>query len=377
MRVLEAVRWHDDVESDFFARGCLELPRVMARDYRRYPSSTNLPERLADLRRLEREIAGQLGRDHPAASLLLRRCRSAQVALRLIAARGTREFAGLSRQLFGSSLSSASLRTRLLRLIRFFEAVPETDADSTLMSAEIAADILRERLHQYFGETSIDVRVANTLVADACAGGGYLKLRRGATFTAGDIDLLEAHEGWAHLGTMQSGLRQPIFTVLAKSSPCTTTTQEGLAVLTEIMVGACHSRRRQRLACRLRAVMMAEEGADFLEVFHFLRKSNDDRRAYQQAARVFRGSLPSGIGPFTKDLSYGIGLLELIERLQSLPESDRQTLPLLLSGKTCLSDLNDLEAIHNEGLLIAGEFIPPPFRNLAGFRRALAAATAW
>jgi uncharacterized protein (TIGR02421 family) len=372
IRVLEAVRWRGEVERDFLAHNGQLLPRVGVDDYRAVEPRINVPDRLADLRRLEQEIARRLGAGHPAARLLLRRCRSAQDALRLIAARGTTEFVWLSREIFGSSLASRTTRDRLLRLIAFLEASPDTGFPSERWTAEAAAQELTRRLAAYFSGAAIHVRTSEALSADAAAGPGYLKLRLDATFTNAEIDLLEAHEGWAHLGTMLSGQRQPIFSLLAKCAPCVTATQEGLAVLTELAAGVCHPLRRRRLAARLRAVMMAEDGADFLDVYRFFQEQlGHDRDAYRHACRVFRGSLPHGVGPFTKDLSYGLGLLELTAHLRTLGDDEGRAIPLIFSGKTCLDDLPDLTALQAEGLLIAGEFIPPPFRDRRQCRQAL------
>ena len=368
IRVLEAVRWRDDVQFDFFTRHCRELPRIGRDDYRRQTSDFDIRQKQNQLRSLERDILGRLGGENPASRLLLRRCRSNRDALRLIAARGTAEFAVASREIYGSSLENS---TGLVRLIEFFEkALPAPESEC--VSAFGAAQELTRRLGTYFVDVPIDVRIAEHLASDACAGSTYLKLRRDATFSKDDIRLLEVHEGWAHLGTAFNGSRQPLFALLGKASPGTTRTQEGLAVLTELLTGACHSQRRRRLARRLRAVAIAEEGADFLQVYRYLLECGcNEIDSYRQAARVFRGSLPTGVGPFTKDLSYGLGLISLVDRLRALPENDRTTIPLLFSGKTSEEDLPDLAELHEAGVLIPGEFIPAAFRDGAVLRDGL------
>jgi uncharacterized protein (TIGR02421 family) len=378
IRILEAVRWRDEVEHDFFAGGCRELPRIGLPDYRQAIPFLDLPDRLFDLRSLEKEIARRLGPDSPAARLLMRHVRSAQDALRLIAARGTSEFVWLSREIYGSSYTSKTSRDRLMRLIAWFEGSAEPVAGENRLDAESAAEELRQRLQSYCSGMPIHVRVADSLSADASAGCGYLKIRRGATFTPSDIDLLEAHEGWVHLGTMINGSRQPLVTSLSKCTPCTTAIQEGLAIFTELAAGCCHAQRRRKLARRLRAVIMAEDGADFLQVFQFFRAHDVcERQAYQQTARVFRGSLPGGVGPFTKDLSYGLGLLDVAAHLRSRDDEDGRAIPLLFAGKTCLDDIPDLAQIHEVGLLIPGELIPPPLRDRRRVRRTLLDLAAW
>jgi uncharacterized protein (TIGR02421 family) len=370
IRVLGSVRWHDDVRRDFFARGGRELPRLARDDY--FKSQAAPRARLADLRSLEVDIRARLGMGDAGARLLLRRIRGYAAALQLIDARGTQRFTHHSRALYGSSLGEPT-RGRLMRLVSFLESQPKgndpvcrsdpgpTSAPQHLAAPTAAAELSR-RLQSHFANIPFSIRLAANLSSEASAGTNYLKLRSEARFSSEDIRLLEVHEGWAHLGTTFNGGRQPVLTILGKACPTATTTQEGLAVLTEIIAGACHPYRRTRLALRLRAVMMAEDGADFLDVHRFfLDRGNREQEAYRLAARVFRGTLSQGGTAFTKDLSYGLGLLALVDRLRALQPHDCTTVPLLFSGKTHLEELPDLADFHAAGLLVAGEFIPAPF----------------
>src|SRR5205814_10274227 len=86
--------------------------------------------------------------------------------------------------------------------------------------------------------------------------------------------------------------------------------QEGLAVITEIFTCAAHPGRLRRLTNRIEGVALAEAGANFLEVFrHFQQEGYDPHESYQHTMRIFRGSLPEGCGPFTKDLCYTKGFV--------------------------------------------------------------------
>jgi uncharacterized protein (TIGR02421 family) len=370
IRVLEAVRWPDEVQRDFFARGGRELPTIGRDDYRRQSIRFDHRAKTAELQSLASEIRCRLGRDDPAARLLICRCRSYRDAARLIVARGTPSFGQQSRELYGSSRPCRE-RERLRRLIRFLEAPSAASNVGELLAAPAAAAELSRRLGAHFDGAPVRVRLVAQLTSDACAGSTYLKLRRDAVFTQGDIRLLEAHEGWAHLGTALNGRGQPILPVLGKPAPHATATQEGLAVFMEFAAGACHSQRRMRLASRLRAVMMAEDGADFLQVYRFLcERGHGEVEAYRASARVFRGALPQGMGPFTKDLSYGFGLLSVANRLRDMA-ADPVSLTLLFSGKVDLDEVPDLADLHAQGLLAAGEFIPPPFQHESGLQQAL------
>ncbi|WP_163083166.1 tyrosine/phenylalanine carboxypeptidase domain-containing protein, partial [Acinetobacter baumannii] len=68
---------------------------------------------------------------------------------------------------------------------------------------------------------------------------------------------------------------------------------EGLAILMEVIAFASYPTRLRKLTNRTRAIHMAEEGADFLDVFHFYREQGYSLEdSYQNASRVFRGSTP-------------------------------------------------------------------------------------
>jgi hypothetical protein len=57
---------------------------------------------------------------------------------------------------------------------------------------------------------------------------------------------------------------------------------------------------------------MAEEGADFLDLYRFfLGRGSDEENAFDNARRVCRGGLVEGGAPFTKDVCYLDGLLRV------------------------------------------------------------------
>src|SRR5262249_50812833 len=152
------------------------------------------------------------------------------------------------------------------------------------------------------------------------------------------------HEGWVHLGTTRNGQRQPICTFLSKGPPSSTVTQEGLAVLTEILSFASYPARVRRLAHRVEGVARAESGADFLDVYRFfLEEGYEPRTSYRHTMRLFRGSLPVGCGPFTKDLSYSKGFVHLYNFLRlAATRGMVRRVPLLFCGKTSLDDIKTL-----------------------------------
>jgi uncharacterized protein (TIGR02421 family) len=162
-------------------------------------------------------------------------------------------------------------------------------------------------------------------------------------------------------------MAQPYCTFLGKGPPSSTTTQEGLAVLTEIITLRSSPARLSRLINRVRAVTLAEEGADFLDIFRYLQgHGQSEEEAYQTALRVFRGSTPDG-RPFTKDLAYMKGFVLTYNLLRLAMASGRiDALPTLFCGKITLEDLKTWQQLTEEGVVAPPAFVPPPFEDLKG-----------
>jgi uncharacterized protein (TIGR02421 family) len=176
------------------------------------------------------------------------------------------------------------------------------------------------------------------------------------------------------VATTLNGQRQPWCTFLAKGTPSTTITQEGLAFLVEILAGASHPARLRRVTDRVHAIAMAEDGADFLQVFEALRGRGRTREeAYTTAARAFRGSTPV-LGPFTKDLAYHKGFVQVYSFMQLAVRRGRlDRIPLLFCGKLRLEEIGALSDLLEQGLVAPPLYLPPPFADLS----ALAAWLAW
>lgn len=196
-------------------------------------------------------------------------------------------------------------------------------------------------------------------------GGDYIKIRSDALFNERDVRALEVHEGMVHVGTTLNGLNQPVCTFLAKGPPSSTVTQEGLAILMEVIAFASYPYRLRKLTNRTRAIHMAEEGADFLQVFEFYQEQGYGlEESYGNASRVFRGSTPDGL-PFTKDLSYLKGFILIYNYIQlAVRKGKLEQIPLLFCGKTTLEDMRTLRQLVDEGLVAPPKYLPPQFRDL-------------
>jgi uncharacterized protein (TIGR02421 family) len=376
IRILDAIKWDESVERAFFARDGRELPPISPGYYSSRPLPFDPDAKIEELHGIERDVLRQLGEADAPGDILARMCQEYRSAVWMLARRGTPAFGKMSAQLYGSAgdcchdgvTSLADLGRRMsFSLPRLLVHTPVKRQTETL-DARRAVEILAARLQFHFRTaTRIRVRLSDGILADAAAGCAYIKLRGDAHFTAHNLRLLEVHEGWVHLGTTLNGQSQPICTFLGKGPPSSSITQEGLAVLTEVLASASSPQRLRRLCHRVEGVALAEDGGDFLDVYRFFLGAGYDRRdSYHCAARIFRGSLPAECGPFTKDLCYCKGLGMVADYLRgAIRKGKAAQIPLLFCGKTTLADLPALERLVEEGLVVAPRFVPPPFTDVS------------
>ena len=376
IRILDAIKWDGTVRNAFFASGCRTLPAVDATYYAsKNPLDFDPMDKRSELHEIERDISRNIGQLNPLSALMRRICREYSTVVSMLESRGTRDFSLYSEDLYGSASDvfhagdptladlGTQMEATLINLLRN-ESMAEATKD---ISAESAVAMLNDRLLTVFPDAGIRVLLNDQMTADAAAGSDYLKIRSDAMFNQLDIDVLEVHEGWVHLGTTINGSSQPWCTFLGKGPPSSTTTQEGLAVLTEILTLRSSPTRLYRLVNRVRAVTLAEAGANFVEVFDYLRGNNlSDDDSYAIAVRVFRGSTPDG-RPFTKDLAYMRGFVQTYNFLRlAMSEGRLDSLPVLYCGKITLEDLKTYKGLMEEGVIEPPRFVPPHFADLKG-----------
>ena len=375
IRILDAIKWDDNIKQEFFKYKCRKLPAVTIEYYRNRPLCFEVAEKKQEFHQIERDLVRKLGQLNPLSVIMRRICREYQDVVYMLEARGTPDFSSISQELYGSSqdvfhvgdptiakLGSMmeSTLSQLLQLDYLFEE-PKT------ISAKDAVVILNEKIESVFPGEGLRAMLSDGIVADAAAGTDYIKLRADALFNMRDLRVLEVHEIWVHLGTTLNGLAQPYCTFLGKGPPSATVTQEGLAVLMEIVTFSSSPDRLMRLINRVRAITLVEEGADFMDVFTFFKdKGLDDEESYIHSSRIFRGSSSDGM-PFTKDLTYikGFVLTYNFMRL-AVSKGKPDRIPLLFCGKTMIEDMKVLVDLVEEGTVIAPLFLPPQFKDLMG-----------
>lgn len=380
IRILDAIKWDSKIKERFFAKKFKEQPEVTA-DYYRQTFNLDWPKQRQLFHLIERAVTKELGQYNPVGQIMRRMCGEYLRVLHMLERRGTLEFSYLSQELYGSAKdvfhvgdpTLAQLGVLMADSLSHIDKSRLLDDDPRTIDSATAIEILQNALNQHFSDPQKQVRVivSDGIIADAAAGADYIKIRSDAKFNERDLKILEIHEGLVHIGTTLNGKRQPICTFLSKGPPSSTITQEGLAILMEVLSLISYPARLKRIANRIRAVELAEDGGTFLDIFEFFRlEGYDEDTCYTLASRVFRGSIPNG-GPFTKDLAYAKGFISVYNFIQlAVRKGKLNRIPLLFCGKTNLEDIRDIHQLVEEGIIILPKYLPPQIKDLN-------AITAW
>ncbi|MCI0331702.1 MAG: flavohemoglobin expression-modulating QEGLA motif protein [Planctomycetes bacterium] len=125
------------------------------------------------------------------------------------------------------------------------------------------------------------------------------------------VEALLQHEVGTHLVTRYNGHHQ-LFQQLEVGLAGYDGLQEGLAVLSEYLVGGLSRARMRILAARVVAARQLLDGASFVDTFRTLDRNYEfsKRTAYTIAMRIYRG------GGLTKDAVYLRGLLQILRYLR-------------------------------------------------------------
>jgi uncharacterized protein (TIGR02421 family) len=237
--------------------------------------------------------------------------------------RNTPDFLHGSLQLYGQ------LHAELIHLAeRILADVPpsreEGPSRGSLCAAEFARLATKEFRQYQTANTGFDAKAEVTSQIDGLlVSNGKLLIGQSLQVPAARADALIQHEVGTHLVTYFNGMAQPfrqLYTGLAGYDEL----QEGMAVLSEWLVGGLSRGRLRQLAARVVAVRRLVDGASFVETFRELDRAYgfSQRAAFTITMRVFRG------GGLTKDAIYLRGLRAMLGYLGSGGELDA-----LLVGK--------------------------------------------
>ncbi len=375
IRILDAIKWGDDIKIAFLKSKGQKLPDIDSDYYLKHPLGFDVQNKQDEFAALIRDAKSQLGEYSVLSQLIIQRCTEYIKAVQMLAARGTKSFTDFSKELYGSpddvfylgGPNLSQLGSLLSEILQNLSAEVVNVSDEKSYTADQALELLQPKLNEYFHQrANVIVKISDDIVADAAAGADCIKLNRESLFSERDLKYLEVHEGWVHVGTTLNGAQQPYCTFLAKGSPATTVTQEGLAVITEVFTFTSYPDRLLKLTNRVRAIDMANQGANFCEIYQFFRDQNcPEEDAYNHTLRVFRGSAPE-LGPFTKDLSYTKGFVLIYNYIRlSVQQGMINNIPLLFCGKVKIDELKSFAKLVEQGIVIMPEYLPPQFRDLS------------
>src|SRR5438477_9257669 len=182
IRILDAIKWDDDVERAFFAAGCRELPPVTRDYYLSRPLPFDSDATLHELQTIERDIRRQLGEFNAPGQIMTRMCQEYREVVRLLHARGTPTFNEISERLYGCSSDSFHAGDpNLADLGHMMSDILDNLSHETIFGHEEetldsgqAVLSLGTRLQDYFQDNaSVHVKLSDGIVADAAAGSDH------------------------------------------------------------------------------------------------------------------------------------------------------------------------------------------------------------
>jgi uncharacterized protein (TIGR02421 family) len=290
--------------------------------------------------------------------------------------RGTKEFHKYSSKLYGSPKETfRDERTTINDLAHEMYNILSILDDAVLgpdypenVSAEETVKSLNKKFEGYFTDNPVRAKLSDGILADAAAGSDTVKIKEGAMFSRRDIDILEVHEGWVHVGTTLNGQNQHICRFLAKGPPRVAPTQEGLAILMEIFSFVSYPRRARTINDRVLGIDKAEDGANVLELLEFYRTEGySETDCLNNVKRVFRGGLVEGGAPFTKDIAYIKGFIENYNFMRAAMKAGKpEYIPFLFVGKVHSSDVPLWYHKYKEGIVDPPKYLPAQFKDLNG-----------
>lgn len=365
IRVLSLLAWPSDVLETFVQRWKKRTPRLPEiehprRDYR------------AEIEAL-RAIMGKCDREHPLARYIYRTAESYVIAAQMIQSMGTPAFTELSQELYGvpkdpigpTGITNIDACEHFVAMSDdFIEACYLPDESYDLTPAQVA-EHLRARIEPMFVNHRIAVRIDPGMSSKAAAGANKVRIRDNTAFSSYDVSQLVEHEVFIHSLTAINGREQPYLKSMGLGAPRTTCTQEGLATFAEMITDAIDLNRLRRVALRVRAIQMALDGADFIDVYRFFINAGQNmQESFYSTMRVFRGGDVGGRIAFTKDACYLQGLIYVHSfMLKAIQSGKPEYVHYLFAGRMALGDVIELSPYFRTGAVASPLYEPGWAKN--------------
>ncbi len=270
--------------------------------------------------------------------------------LTMLSDRGTKRFLYGSLQLYGDV--DADLKTLSEQILKLVKSAGRDDKQppQPFLNAQAFAEQAADELAYYRQQaptltSQIELREdINGLMVSR----GNLLIGQSTRVPTGRVVALLQHEIGTHVLTYFNGQAQPLQQLSVGLSGYEEL-QEGLAVLTEYLVGGLSRSRLRLLAARVIAAHALTQGASFVETFRLLRRTYRFKKktAFSITARVYRG------GGLVKDAVYLRGLVAVLKYL-----AEGGTLEPLFVGKIGLNHVPLIQELRWRQVLLPPPLIP-------------------
>lgn len=274
--------------------------------------------------------------------------------------RGGRRMRYESMQLF--DVPSAGLVGRAREMLAALPGSDRIESKSAQVNADEFAAMAREEYVYYHGmlpEFKGSVQIRDDINQGLLVSDGVLLIGAGTQFPRHRAKALLQHEVGTHVVTYYNGRSQPLrqlYCGLAGYDEF----QEGIAVLSEYLVGGLSSSRLRVLAARVLGVEAMLEGGTFIDVFRFLTRDHGftQRSAFTITMRIFRG------GGLTKDAVYLRGLERVLEYLR-----DGGDVGALFVGKIAARHVPIIRELQLRGVLHSTPLLPRYLSDPSAIKR--------
>ncbi|HEU5289554.1 MAG TPA: flavohemoglobin expression-modulating QEGLA motif protein, partial [Cyclobacteriaceae bacterium] len=360
IKIINALTWPENADEKFLAgwrKGNPELPTI----------SLEIPNVLSNIESLEK-IEAQCDQQHPVGKFLAETAQSYANAGRMLRSIGTPDFTFYSTKIYGrpdtvykhqgfTPVDGAKFFLEVTDRLIGNPHIQPTEAD---ISAAEFAGWLKTEVDEFFEHDTVEVVVDPNMSSKALAGATRIRIRGNAVFSKLDKDQLLYHEAFIHTATQLNGKKQLNLKSLGLGAPRTTRTQEGIAVLAELITNSIDISRLRRIALRVIAVKMALDGADFIDLFKFfLEAGQSEIESVRSTQRIFRGGAVKDKIVFTKDAVYLQGLVEVHTFLRvAIRDNKPNLIRNLFAGRLTLADALRLEPQFESGWLSPPVYLP-------------------